>query len=405
MFKSRAGRTLRVLMWAFAFTLWSQAPASAGSVTFEGICKYPLVDKLPGTFTIEASIPSDWNRSDPPSSINWRLNYVDHGNADQLIYRTGASLTVFGTAKIAVSVARPDGSVALIKVPLTLDRWDRAPGVTQPFPPNVPDQFSLSGSSSVPPGVEFSSNGVAKFAVTGVVPTLSTKDNGQIGILRPLTTDIDGNLYTQSDTDPSTSDILCRPNAGEDTTVATTDVYSAPTSFTSTNPFVGSATMPTISPSTIALRGTINTTRQVSDGSIKGSVDFAEVWTRLKPRSFGSPPTSGKLAFIPVSTTTGVIDSRLTLTQLVRIKLTESKLFGVTPLGLGNDCQAKKLTTITYTSTEPGFAFDKGGTLEARFPLSDFNGCAEIAELFSPATLNADNTLRLTVKPELPPQE
>lgn len=108
-------------------------------------------------------------------------------------------------------------------------------------------------------------------------------------------------------------------------------------------------------------------------------------------------PLTGKLFFAFSGPTTGkLVDGVLTTNSKVRIKVGGVKMFGAIPLATPNSCQTRQLTDLTMVSTG-AFSAATGGTLTGTFRISDLNGCAALAGLFSPVSATADNTISLTL--------
>ncbi|MBO9534442.1 MAG: hypothetical protein J7513_15825 [Solirubrobacteraceae bacterium] len=165
--------------------------------------------------------------------------------------------------------------------------------------------------------------------------------------------------------------------------------------------------LPSIAKQPFTLSGTANLTFTSRDHAVTGTIDFQPVLTRLTVRSSGLP-ISSKVALVRSGPATGTFtNSLLNVTQSVRVKVLDARAFGAVPIELGNACQTKSLTPLALSSgeiTASAFAIPfvrYGGTVTSRFPVSDLNGCAAIAEGFDPAAASTagDISVSLTDPP------
>ncbi len=164
----------------------------------------------------------------------------------------------------------------------------------------------------------------------------------------------------------------------------------------------GSATLKTLTKGSLALKGQADLTfgPPASARTVDGTLDLGQTSGRLV--ALGFLPVTAKVGFVSSGAATGVVGGftgGLSLSQKVRIKVLEAKLFGAIPLIGGNTCQTKQLTTLSLSS--PGvFSTADGGSLAGTFSISDLNGCGALNGLVSPLTAGGGNTINVTLTPK-----
>ncbi len=161
----------------------------------------------------------------------------------------------------------------------------------------------------------------------------------------------------------------------------------------------GSTTLKTLTTGVLPLKGGIDAQLDPSNG--KFTADLALNPTTGRLTAGGFLPITVKIGFAPSGKTTGTLDDAniLRSKSLVRIKVSEVKLFGAIPLAGGNSCQTKSLSEINLTSTK-AFEIFKGGTLTGTYAISDLNGCGVLNGLVSPLTAGGGNTISLNLTPK-----
>ncbi|MBJ7473350.1 MAG: fibronectin type III domain-containing protein, partial [Solirubrobacteraceae bacterium] len=135
----------------------------------------------------------------------------------------------------------------------------------------------------------------------------------------------------------------------------------------------GSAEIPTLVRGSMPLKGSASLTysRAGINYAVEGTLALGQTTSRLVALSF--LPVTAKIAFVSSGQATGInggFANSLWLTQKVRIKVLEAKLFGAIPLAAGNNCQTKQLTDLNLSSGY-GWPRAKGGLLTGTFKISD----------------------------------
>ncbi len=161
----------------------------------------------------------------------------------------------------------------------------------------------------------------------------------------------------------------------------------------------GSTTLKTLTTGVLPLKGGIDAQLDPSNGKFTADLVLNPTSGRLTAGGF--LPVTVKIGFAPSGKTTGTLDDNniLRSKSLVRIKVSEVKLFGAIPLAGGNSCQTKSLSEINLTSTK-AFEIFKGGTLTGTYAISDLNGCGVLNGIVSPLTAGGGNTISLNLTPK-----
>ncbi len=161
----------------------------------------------------------------------------------------------------------------------------------------------------------------------------------------------------------------------------------------------GSTTLKTLTTGVLPLKGGIDAQLDPSNGKFTADLVLNPTTGRLTAGGF--LPITVKIGFAPSGKTTGTLDDNniLRSKSLVRIKVSEVKLFGAIPLAGGNSCQTKSLSEINLTSTK-AFEIFKGGTLTGTYAISDLNGCGVLNGIVSPLTAGKGNTISLNLTPK-----
>ncbi len=162
----------------------------------------------------------------------------------------------------------------------------------------------------------------------------------------------------------------------------------------------GSTTLKTLTTGVLPLKGGIDAQLDPSNGKFTADLVLSPTTGRLTAGGF--LPVTVKIGFAPSGKTTGTLDDAniLRSKSLVRIKVSEVKLFGAIPLAGGNGCQTKSLSEINLTSTK-AFEIFKGGTLTGTYAISDLNGCGVLNGIVSPLTAGKGNTITLNLTPKV----
>lgn len=350
-------------------------------------CKHGSIDRQPGSLRIEASVPKRWDRTSPPTSLNWRFRYEDGGQTATWLLGQAGLWELRGSAVADVEVRSASGTTAIYRVPIQLDEWRRTSDAW-----SAPVVWSGSTDSLVP---TLAVDGDATFRVVGFgINYTPIRRDGTPALLKPLTSDYDGNPVTDSDGIRESLDVYCRIDAGQDQTLATTQVVSGPATERGIGTFRGALGIPKLFASQAPLSGSYDLVHKRSDHTVSGDLALKATSARL----VGS--VTGRIELVRTGSATGkLVDGELTLQQLVRIRVGEVKLFGAVPIAGGVSCQAKSPSLVKLKSTDPVFSFEKGGTLEGTFDLSDLNGCPTLAGIVNSASASTGNTIRLVLAP------
>lgn len=276
------------------------------------------------------------------------------------------------------------------------------PARTFPFPVNLPD--------SVPPSTP------GPITITNLSQTTATLNWGassdNIGIGRYVVTAGPTTSFNVPATQTSYTLTGLKPNTQYDINVRafdtgglssanvakisfTTGAGTPPPSGSRRYDLTGSVALPTLARGSQTLKGTLDLTYVGEPGAFSGDVTFAPFNARLL--AVGSAlPVAAKIALVPAAKTTGtLVGGVLTAATKVRTKVTEARIFGAIPIALGNECQTKAISDVTWT-TGDAFLGDTGGELSSTFAISDLNGCLALTGFVDPATAGTANTVRLT---------
>ncbi len=158
----------------------------------------------------------------------------------------------------------------------------------------------------------------------------------------------------------------------------------------------GSAEIASLVRGSLPLKGssTLTYTFQGEGYAVNGTLNLGQTTGRLVALAF--LPVTVKVGFVSSGPATGsfggFIGSTMGLTQTVRIKVLEARLFGAIPLAASNSCQSKQLTDLNL-GVGSGFSRAKGGVLTGKFKISDLNGCGALNGLVSPVIAGEGNTI------------
>ncbi|MBO9534870.1 MAG: hypothetical protein J7513_17995 [Solirubrobacteraceae bacterium] len=183
--------------------------ASAGAVQTSTItyqCKYPLIGIKALSLKISLDIPDTWPTSTPtnPFGVTAVASAYDMAAGlaavDGLTSIKGSS-TAFATVKTAQGFNVPAKTVATIAETV--------------LPNPVPNPLVLTATGSTP-ALTFDDPGTEKIYLDKVAINLTALDgSGEPIVLPPVTKDIDGNKVSDSDGDPNTFDVYCKPDANQ----------------------------------------------------------------------------------------------------------------------------------------------------------------------------------------------
>jgi hypothetical protein len=224
--------------------------------------------------------------------------------------------------------------------------------------------------------------------------------------------DVYGSPFVDSDGDPSTFDVSCRPDSTATPTptpTATATATPTPTATATPTPTAppsakysyalkGSTSLNTLTKGSMPLTGGVDAALVLATGDVSADLQLNDTQGRLT--ALGFLPVTASVGFVPSGKTTGkLVDDQLTTNSKVRIKIKSVKAFGAIPLAGGNTCQSKQLSDITLKSTDSFDPTGTGGSLAGTYAISDLNGCGPLNGLVSPITAGAGNTISVKLTP------
>lgn len=219
--KSRDARRLALAGFATVAALGAGASsAAAAKLTLNYQCKYPLIGVQPLKVDIDAAIPATWQAGKATEPFVINAVATAGGSTASAMQLIGAQ-TLEGTATAKASLKQPNGSTLPLNVPISIANWTKSGA-------SVPAPLVLNAQGSTPE-VTVDDTGNALVNVANISLKLVARNStGQALPLLPITKDIEGNAYSQSDTDPGTFDVPCSLNAGQNTQLASIAVNDNP---------------------------------------------------------------------------------------------------------------------------------------------------------------------------------
>ncbi len=215
--KSReAGKLAVAGVAALAAFGTAASSAQAAKLTQNYQCKYPLIGVQPLKIDIDAAIPTSWQVGEATDPFVINAVAAAGGSTAGAIQLLGAA-TLEGSSKASASITLPTGSKLSLKVPIGIANWTKS-GAT------VPNPLVLNAQGSTP-SLTFDDLGKASVSVDAISLNLTARNAaGQAIPLVPVTKDLDGNAFAQSDSDPSTFDVPCKLDAGQPTTLTSFNI-------------------------------------------------------------------------------------------------------------------------------------------------------------------------------------
>ena len=391
------------------------AGADPISKVLDYTCVYPIVGSQNLHLTINTDIPKVITTNTPTGKIQVSATAVINSDTVDGLNTINAAM-ISGTAKAAVSIQSPDGSLPL--------------SITTTFPmANVP----ASGPLTV--------------VATGSAPSLSFTNTGPLTItMGNLTLNVqamqpDGSAVTGIDL----SAVPCTIDAGQNPVLATGTVVGpgggTPTPVVTPTPAPVTPTpvvtptpapvtpTPVVTPTpapgtpTPTPGGTINykfglagsTLVKASNGTaaIKGSINATFTLSTkafvadlvLNPTSgnftaFGFLPVSASFGFKQVGQTTGTLaNGLLTADAKMYVTFSAFNVFGFFPIGGGAGCQTATPADIVLKSTSSFFNPLQGGPIAGTYTLPALQNCGFLNDLISSAAAGPGNTISANLTP------
>lgn len=255
------------------------------------------------------------------------------------------------------------------------------------------------------PSQAFSTPGNALLALQQLDFNLRGLDEAGRPVTDRLTTKVfDNPPHSDIDGDPNTFNVHCVPGwhvnrqlgtiKVEDAPQPTTPVAGGSYAFTA----AGSTTIKTLAKGTLSLSGAATAKVTAGTGAVNGALSLNPASGRLNAAGF--LPVTAKIGFSPSGSAAGsLVGGVFKLSQKVRIKVMEVKLFGAIPIAAGNNCQSRSLTDLALRS-EPGFDPKAGGQLAGTYNVSDLNGCSGLDGQVSSLTASDGNPITLNLTPQ-----
>ncbi|MBJ7470693.1 MAG: fibronectin type III domain-containing protein [Solirubrobacteraceae bacterium] len=202
--------------------------AQAAKLTLNYQCKYPLIGAQPLKIDIDAAIPTSIGVGEETDRFVINALATAGGSTSGAMQLIKAA-SIEGTATAASTIKLPGGGSLPLKVPITVANWNKT-GAT------VPNPLLLDAQGSTP-SLTFDDLGSASVTVDAIALNLTARNaQGQAIPLPPVTTNIDGQAVTPSDSDPGTFDVYCKLAGNQNTTLATFQVNNGTSPSSDTTP-------------------------------------------------------------------------------------------------------------------------------------------------------------------------
>ncbi|MDO9353828.1 MAG: hypothetical protein Q7T55_09035, partial [Solirubrobacteraceae bacterium] len=134
---------------------------------------------------------------------------------------------------------------------------------------------------------------------------------------------------------------------------------------------------------------------QPGGGSVTGVLSLNPSSGNLT--ALGFLPVVARVDFVSAEPVSGDLENgKLRVNAKVRIKLPSVKTLGIELAG-GANCQAKQISSITLSSTQPTFAPSTGGSIAGTFAISNLTGCGFLTNLVSPLTQGSGNLIAVNL--------
>ncbi|MFG2087473.1 MULTISPECIES: DUF6801 domain-containing protein [unclassified Spirillospora] len=371
--KKRTGRAGAALAAGAAMLASSLAgvagagPAAAEPATLglDYHCTFPLLGPQPVHVELSADVPGEVVVGESmPGIVVDSVSTVNAESARGLTALYAVTLEGNALADATLTVPEmPDG------LPVAVD------SVLEKTPIPASGAFAVKGRGQAP-GLVFTQVGPAEITVGNLVLTLTprTSDGGASGL--------------------GTFESECTQDPGQDNVLAAWDIVPAggpePTGYAFA--LKGASTIKA-SGGAVPLTGALDA--ELSGNSITADLTLDPSTTQMQV--FGFLPVTADVAFAPEGGTTGTYeDGVLTTTSKVTTRLPAFNVFGVIPIGGGDECRTSEPSGITLTSA-PGFDPDTGGTLSGTYDLSALTGCGALTGLLGDSITGPDNEINVTL--------
>ncbi|TDC73046.1 DUF6801 domain-containing protein [Actinomadura sp. 7K507] len=369
--KKRTGAALAAAAAMLASSLAGAGPASAAPVTLslDYQCTFPLLGPQPVRVELSSDVPDEVAVGEVMPGIV--VDSVSTVNAESTRALTALdAVTLEGSALAEATLTVPEMPDGL---PVAVDS---ALEKTQ-IPAS--GEFTVKGQGRSP-DLTFSQPGLGKITVGNLVLTLTprTADGGPSGL---------GTFESECTQNPGQNNVLVEffmvDEGGEDPTGEYAFALNGSSAIRASG-------------GTLPLTGTL-------DAALDGTsvtADLALDPSKTQIQVFGFLPVTVDVAFAAQGRTTGTLkDGALTTTSKVITRLPSFSVFGVIPIGGGDECRTAEPSDITLTS-QAAFDPGTGGALEGAYDLPALTGCGALTDVLSPSLTGPDNTINVTLTPE-----
>ncbi|MEU8803359.1 DUF6801 domain-containing protein [Spirillospora sp. NPDC048819] len=368
--KGRAGAALAVSAAMLASSLAGVAgagPAAAEPVTLglDYHCTFPLLGPQPVHVELTADVPDQVVVGEAmPGIVVDSVSTVNAESARGLAALYAVTLEGNALADATLTVPEMPGGL-----PVAVD------SVLEKTPIPASGAFTVKGRGKAP-DLTFTQVGPAKITVGNLVLTLTprTDDGGASGL---------GTFESECTQDPGQNNVLADFGI-------VLDGGQEPTQYAFA--LEGSSTIKA-SGGTVPLTGGLDA--ELTGNAITADLTLDPSTAQLQV--FGFLPVTADVAFAPEGGTTGTyMDGVLTTTSKVIIRLPAFEVFGVVPIGGGEECRTSEPSGITLTSAA-GFDPNTGGALSGTYDLPALTGCGPLTGLLGSSVTGPDNEINVTL--------
>lgn len=151
---------------------------------------------------------------------------------------------------------------------------------------------------------------------------------------------------------------------------------------------------------TAPLTGTVGADLDLNTGEVTADLKLDP--TKGNFQILGFLPVTADIGLVTQGPTTGLYkDGQITTNSKVITKLLSFNVFGVLPIGGGDQCQTKEPSDIQLQSAAGEF-FDPnaGGKISGEYSLSDIDNCGPLTGILNIFTAGDGNTIDLTLTPK-----
>ncbi|MFV2212500.1 DUF6801 domain-containing protein [Actinomadura sp. LOL_016] len=343
-------------------------PAAAVPATLEldYHCTFPLIGPQPVHVSLSADVPETVRVGEQMPGIAVESTATVGAASTRALAALGTA-TLEGGARADANLTVPEMPGGLpVQVDVELERTD------------VPasGEFAVRGSGKAP-DLTFSRPGPGAVAVGNLVLTLTPRlDDGGPGGL--------GTFESECVQDPGQDNVLASFEIVDDATGGGDHAYAVE----------GSSVLET-SGGTVPLTGGMT----LALGADGARADLALDPATANVSLFGFLPVTAEMRLDDAGGGTAeVAGGVLTTTSALTAAFPSFRVFGVVPVGGGEECRTAEPSELTLTSG-PGFDPAAGGRLTGGYDLAPLAGCGALTGLIGDAVTGPGNTVDLTLTP------